>query len=1178
MDAKLKGGAYLSSFVDAISKKLSSLLEDDSFLQGNDSALMGLLERLDECLCDVEPVLDDAELKQFSNNRVKKWLVDLQDTLYMADDLVDELATKAATATPTVPGNSYDWSLAVDSIIHDSGVNVIQKIVGTLESLVARKNRLDLDKSAKLDTSWRNPSTSLVVSSAIFGRDDDKDNIIKLLLDDTCTAESPVTVIPIVGMGGIGKTTLAQLVYNDARVEEKFATRAWVCVAENPDPIHVTRTVIGAVDSSSCNMNHFDSLQTELKKKLSEKTFLVVLDDVWDDERDMWQEFLKPFQYGNKGSKILLTTRSEKVASVFAAKNLHYQLSLLSEKDCWFLFLKHSSIPPESKEYATLEPIGRKIVEKCKGLPLAVKTLGGLLRDKYNEGDWENILESEIWELPEDESKIVPALRVSYHYLPSHLKRCFVYCSLFPEDYQFDKKELILLWMAEDLLQPERNRTLENTGCAYFDELVARSFFQPSSASSRGSFVMHDLMHDLATFFAGKFYIKLQEFDDLHKIDSKTCHLSYATEKEDNFELYGEAYNRALHMRTFLDFSHCPAPVLRYIDREYWRHYHYKQYEERVFSCSLFEKLPDSMRVFSCRRFEKLPDSVGELIHMRYLDLSQTSIVTLTESICKLYNLQTLKLRNCKLLRMLPKRLQDLVNMHHLDIRGAHCLQEMPKGMSKLKHLNILSDYIVGKQEDNGIRELGTLDKLHGSFCISKLENVKNSGEASKAMMGNKKHINDLELKWLREGDVGDVQTERDILDKLQPHQNLKELSIEGYWGKTFPDWLGLFVYSKMTKLSLTRCKNCRELPSLGQLHSLQHLQISELDGLEKIDFEFFNKKSGSFQQETPFKSLETLIIEDMPHWSEWDFPDEFDGFSQLRILKIKHCPVLGGDLPAHLPALEELCINGCEKLACSLPRAPNLHLININGHWSFEDPNEVLFSKTQLAMSVLECLSHIQQPRVQRLDISYCKSAITISADYLPASLQYLRIHHCPELTISEQLQLKWLTKIEVYKCGSLTSFPLGNLPNLKNLKLHCCGNLEYVEVPHALPSLIYLDISDCLSLVSLPELGRVAPHIEELKIWWCPKIGCFAEECLPPSLKKLCVTDKLASWIASNNLQSEGLTHLDLFRCNDVKLFPREDCLPPSLESLELSYFPDLETLDCKGLHHLTSQIFKY
>ncbi|RYR40630.1 hypothetical protein Ahy_A09g046379 isoform A [Arachis hypogaea] len=825
MAAKLEGGAYLSSFVDAVLEKLSPILEDDDFvLEGSDSALE-LLGRLERSLFDVGSVLDDAELKQFSDKKVKKWLVDLQDALYKADDLLDELATRAATATQ-----------------RSSAINVIEKTVATLESVVKRKGYLRLlpKESAKMDiSSWRIPSTSLVVSTDIFGRDQDKENIIKLLLDDTCDVGSPVTVIPIVGMGGIGKTTLAQLVYSDVKVVGKFDTRAWVCVAENPDPVNVTKTIIGAIDS-------------------------------------------------------------------------------------------------------------------------------------------------------------------------------------------------------------------------------------------------------------------------------------------------------------------CPASIT--MESEFW----------------LLGQQLECLRVLSFKYIflKSLPDSVGELIYLRYLNLSFTLIETLSESICKLCNLQTLKLRKCLRLKMLPSCMQDLLNLCHLDIRGASRLKEMPKGMSKLKHLNFLSDYIVSEQEENGMRELGTLDNLHGSFCISNLENVKNSGEALKAKMGNKKHINTLKLKWVPDGDIDDIGIERDILDKLQPHENLNKLSIKGYPGERFPDWLGFSCYSNMTKLSLDCCMNCCELPSLGQLPSLQHLEFSDLDRLDKIGLEFYNKNNGSFQQETPFKSLETLKIEYMYCWREWHFPDE--------ILSIRNCPVLSGDLPAHLPALEEFTIDRCSELACSLPRAPKLQQLYLESSPVFTnngEPQKLVISETQLAQSVLEYLPHIQPPSVQCLEIKDCRSAISISADYLPSSLQYLRISDCSKLTFLDQLQHKSLREIYVEGCDSLKLLPLGDFPNLKKLMISKCQSMECVVVPQALPSLQYLSISECPSLVSLPALTLTVPQLEELHICDCPEINCFAEEFLPPSLKTLEVTkcQKLASWITSKGLQSEGLTHLWLGPCFDVKSFPRE--------ALILSNFPNLETLDCKGLHHLTS-----
>ncbi|MED6211519.1 hypothetical protein PIB30_074475 [Stylosanthes scabra] len=913
MAAKLYGGAYLSSFVDAVLDNLSKILEDDnSVLKGNYTALE-LLERLEKCLFEVGPFLDDAELKQFTNKRVKGWLADLQDALYFADDLLDELSTKSATATATQrdPAGISSYCISVvDSILEDS--REMEDIVRKLENIVARKAYLPLEKTAMVDiSSWRTPSTSLVVM------------LNQLLL------------LSQFGHGG----------------------------------------------------------------------------------QHTWENLLKPFQYGNNGSKILLTTRIERVASTFAATSQHYRLDLLSDEDSWSVFLKHSSISTNLEQYATLEPIGRNIVEKCKGLPLAVKTLGGLLRNKSDVGDWTKILESEIWELPEDESEIVPALRVSYHYLPSYLKRCFVFCSLYPEDYQFDKDEIILQWMAEDLLQPMENDSLENIGSEYFDELVARSFFQSSSAYA-GLFVMHDLMHDLATFFAGKFIFR--EFGNQRMVDSKTRHLSCDW---DQISRCPEAYDGAMYKRTFLCVADVKSKVIK---SDFW-----------------LEQL-GRLRVLAFQKckIRSLSDSIGELLHLRYLNFSETPIVTLPESLCKLYNLQTLKLRDCNELEMLPSRMQDLVNLRHLDIRGTHNLKEMPKGMSKLKHLNLLGCYVVGEHEENGIRELGPID-VHGSFYIFKLENVNSSSEALEAKMGNKKHINILTLVWLpSHGNTVDVETERDILKELRPHSNLKQLSIDGYRGEIFPDWLGLSSYSNITKLKMSRCKNCRQLPSLGQLPSLQHLEIVALHGLERIGEEFY-KSGESCHEGTPFRSLEKLEFCHMNGWREWHTPDKLDAFPKLKTLSMHYCPLLSGDLPARLPALEQLEINLCEELAYSLLRAPKLHTITVNGSQNSmtrAEPHEVRIEHTKQVQSVLELLRHIQPPCLQRLRIESCRSAISISGDYLPPSLQYLVICGCSKLAFPETLEHKLLTEIHVYNCDSVTSLPLGAIPNLKKLAISDC------------------------------------------------------------------------------------------------------------------------------------------
>ncbi|MED6161801.1 hypothetical protein PIB30_064194 [Stylosanthes scabra] len=439
---------------------------------------------------------------------------------------------------------------------------------------------------------------------------------------------------------------------------------------------------------------------------------------------------------------------------------------------------------------------------------------------------------------------------------------------------------------------------------------------------------------------------------------------------------------------------------------------------------------------------------------------------------------------------MLPSQMQDLVNLRHLDIKGTHNLKEMPKGMRKLKHLNLLTRYIVGEHEENGIRELGPID-VHGSFWISKLQNVNNSSEALEAKMGNKKHIRALGLGWHRDDDTVDVETERYILKELRPHENLKELSIVGYRGEIFLDWLGLSSYSNITKLIMHRCKNCRELPSLGQLPSLQQLEISVLDVLERIGEEFY-KSGESCHEGTPFRSLEMLAFRSMNGWREWHIPDKLDVFPKLETLIMHDCPVLSGDLSARLPALEKLEFWNCEKLACSLPRAPKLHRIYAN---SFQNsiidvtPHEVRIQLSQLVQSVLECISHIQPSCIQRLRIKSCGSAISISGDYLPASLQYLHISDCSKLTFPNKL----LTEIFMYKCDSVTLFPFGALPNLKTLRISNCRRLSL-----SLSQFPNLETLDCKGLHHLTSL-------KELIIEDCPKLENITQENLPASISKL-------------------------------------------------------------------------
>ncbi|KAF5471136.1 hypothetical protein F2P56_011599 [Juglans regia] len=312
-------------------------------------------------------------------------------------------------------------------------------------------------------------------------------------------SDNKVGVIGIVGMGGMGKTTFAQVVYNDKDVREHFNLTTWVCVSEDFDPFGVTKTILDGVTSSTSNIEDLNELQLQLKEKLNGNKFLLILDDVWNKNNNDWEILSDPFKSGAQGSRIIVTTHDDEVASVMRTFATH-PVKKLPVQERWSLFARHAFHDANSNAHLELQEFGQKIVEKCQGLPLVIKTIGGPLQFKLDVCEWEKVLSRELWELSNNETKnILPALRLSYRYLPLDLKPCLAYCSILLKDHAFKKEQLILLWMAEGLLHAMENKTMEQIGDDYFYTLISRSLFQRSS-EDESCIVMHDLINDLANF------------------------------------------------------------------------------------------------------------------------------------------------------------------------------------------------------------------------------------------------------------------------------------------------------------------------------------------------------------------------------------------------------------------------------------------------------------------------------------------------------------------------------------------------------------------------------------------------------------------------------------------------------------------------------------------------------
>ncbi|KAK9069124.1 hypothetical protein SSX86_013240 [Deinandra increscens subsp. villosa] len=215
----------------------------------------------------------------------------------------------------------------------------------------------------------------------------------------------------LVDAGGIGKTTLAKLLYNDKDVKDHFELMSWVWVSNEFNVFTISEAIFEEVGGDDRKFRALNKLQESLKERFSKKRFLLVLDDVWTENEKEWKQLKLPFTAGAPGSKILVTTRKTKVASMMGSVKA-YPLQLLSNVEALSLFAEHALGKQNFDSHPTLKLHGEGIVKKCDGLPLALITLGRVLGKKSNDGEWEELLNSELWN-SDDGSKILPALRLS---------------------------------------------------------------------------------------------------------------------------------------------------------------------------------------------------------------------------------------------------------------------------------------------------------------------------------------------------------------------------------------------------------------------------------------------------------------------------------------------------------------------------------------------------------------------------------------------------------------------------------------------------------------------------------------------------------------------------------------------------------------------------------------------
>ncbi|RWR74941.1 disease resistance protein RGA2-like protein [Cinnamomum micranthum f. kanehirae] len=1191
------------ALVSFVVEELGAIVKDEAGLL---ASVKKELKSLSSTFSAIQALLVDAERKQVTKEGVRDWLGKIKEVAYEIEDIIDEWRTDAFMSQHNEDDIGKIQKVRSCSLFpclcfkqvklrHDIG-HRMRKIKGRLNEISKEKSDFNLEGVQEIaDMSGPNKEElqtgPFIDESKIFGRDEVKEKIIKQLLSETSREEKSVSIVSIVGMGGLGKTTLAQLVYNDSRVMAYFEKRIWVCVSDPFDVNRIATEVIKSMGKPVSNNANFVTLQGNLHEAVSKTRFLLVLDDVWNENDALWEKLSVPLKDAAQGSKVVVTTRSHRVAVAMDTPRINvHELGILSNSDCWKVFHSRALKGTEEENCQDLTKIGEKIVERCKGVPLAIRAVGSLLRGTREERYWEHILDNEIWEwnIANDDihkDSILPALLLSYDNLPSHLKRCFSFCSVFPKDHVIEKDELAKLWMAHGIIKSEKAKkdVTEDFGEMYFDYLLTHSLFQDAEKDEHGNIVrckMHDLVHDLAKFVSSGEYCSM-EAGDTESCSAKCHHLSLRVYDDDVSSIPSILCNvKRLHTLLLFGYSDIEANL------------------DSLFNPLRYLRALDFSATFHGAYI--LPSLIGKLKHLRYLCLDALTIVELPESVTDLCNLQTLKLNYCKGLRLLPNGISKMVKLRHLEIKGTDDLAFLPNGLGRLTALLTLCKLPVG--DDNRgckIRELKCLNLLRGELNINNLERVMKVKDANDAELHKKSDLHVLSLccndksdeEWRMLGD-DDMKRMDSVLESLRPpHSNLKVLEIKNYVGSKFPSWLDLedSGFSSLVQVVLENCRKCMLLPGLGKLRSLKYLKIIRADEIKVVGCEFYGIVNDARWKGTIFPKLEKLHFESMLNWEEWKLTPEYgEVMPSLKQLKIIKCRKLKETLYCLPSTLREVIIVDCNEVIWAqdnpLPHLLQLTLRNVRGMSSKPLP---------------------YLPALMTLEINgFSCESLPSDGWGLLESLHTLNIYLGPELaSLPEGLgQLKALQTLDIWRCNRLSSLPegLGQLKALQTLKISCeqlsslpegLGQLKALQtlkisceqlssLPEGLGQLQALQTLEirCKQLSSLPEGPGQLKALQNLNITMCERFSSLPEwlghlEAL--NYINIGVCDELTSLF--NGLgRFEALRDVSVWRCE--KLMSLSDGLLQleALQSLAVDGCPNLQSLfggfeQLKSLHLL-------
>ncbi|KAM1820289.1 hypothetical protein FF2_001765 [Malus domestica] len=750
-----------------IDKLIQLLITTEANLSRNARIEVGFIK--DE-LESIRSFLKEADAKAAAadgetvNDGVKTWVNQVREAAFYIEDVIDEYLLHIIQHHQHHGFIRFFHNIirlvqkmrSQDGIV--SKVDGIKKLVREIKDRSERYGFKSSDQQGQSSGEKTLPSNdprvaSLFIEEAeIVGIESARDELTRLLIEGAPRRE----VISVVGMGGLGKTTLAKKVYDQPKVMAHFDCYAWITASQSYRVEDLLRTVIKKFYSSrkerfpeEIDTMDEESLISTSREYLQQKRYIVVFDDVW--KVDFWGAIEHALP-DNKGGRIIITTRIQDVANFCKRScfvHLHH-LQHLPPNKAWELFCRKAfQFELEGKCPEELEELSLNIVKRCEGLPLAIVSVGGLLSTKAKVvSEWQklyNSLSSELERNPHLTS-LTRILSLSYHHLPYYLKSCVLYFGIFPEDYSVNCIRLVRLWIAEGFVKPKRGKTLEEVGEEYLMELIHRSLVQVSEVYIDGkarACRVHDLLHDVL----------------LKKgLDSSFCHV--LSKDESTFK----PTTRRLSMNI------SPFGALGSITQSHIRSVFTFNLEE--WPESFFDTLSGNIKLvkvldFTDAPINQLPKYVGDLYLLTYLSLRNTKVKLLPDSIGNLQNLETLDLKQ-SLVYEIPAKINKLVKLRHLLAyhRDYNCdvglFLNMEKGVKiheGIGCLQALQKLSYVEVNHGGIRLIKELGKLRQLRKLG-LKNLKSEdGRAVCASIEKMNHLESLLLTAINEDEVLDLES-----------------------------------------------------------------------------------------------------------------------------------------------------------------------------------------------------------------------------------------------------------------------------------------------------------------------------------------------------------------------------------------------------------------------------------